>query len=28
VEWWYYKKLHGDSYYWDTAADLFEHSAP
>ncbi len=23
VEWWYYKKLHGDSFYWDSAKKLF-----
>jgi hypothetical protein len=29
AEWWYYEKLHGgDSYYWDSARDVFAHSAP
>jgi len=23
AEWWYYEKLHGDSYYWNTAAAAF-----
>jgi hypothetical protein len=23
VEWWYYEKLHGDDYYWKTAAGVF-----
>lgn len=26
VEWWYYEKQHGDSFYWDAARDLFVHS--
>jgi hypothetical protein len=26
VEWWYYEKLHGDSFYWDAAKDLFAQS--
>ena len=27
AEWWYYEKLHGDSYFWDTAANLYQNSA-
>jgi hypothetical protein len=27
VEWWYYEKTHGDSFYWEAAKDLFERSA-
>jgi hypothetical protein len=28
AEWWYFEKLHGDPYYWNTAAHVFDHSAP
>ena len=24
VEWWYYKKINGDPFYWDTARTLFD----
>jgi hypothetical protein len=26
TEWWYYEKLHGDPYFWDEAAKLYERS--
>jgi hypothetical protein len=26
AEWWYYRKLHGDDFYWNTARDVFAQS--
>jgi hypothetical protein len=28
AEWWYFEKLHGDPFYWNTAANVFDRSAP
>ncbi len=25
TEWWYYEKLHGDSYFWDASNQLYQH---